>query len=42
MRTADKEIIRGAGRGEDRHAIKVFKLKIAREGTYRVMSVPGV
>jgi hypothetical protein len=38
MRTTDKEIIRGAGRGEDTQAIKIFKLKIAREGAYRVLS----
>jgi len=40
MTKADKEIIRDAGRGEGRHAVEVFKLKIAREGTYRLMSVP--
>lgn len=36
MSEADKEIIRGAGRGEDRQAVLIFKEKIAREGAYRV------
>jgi len=37
MRRSDKEIIRGAGRGEGRQAVQIFKLKIAREGAYRVL-----
>lgn len=37
MRTVDKEIIRDAGRGEDRQAAKIFKLKMARDVTYRVV-----
>lgn len=40
MTKADKEIIRDAGRGKGRHAVEVFQLKIAREGTYRIMSAP--
>jgi hypothetical protein len=40
MTKADKEIIRDAGRGKGRHAVEVFQLKIAREGSYRTMNVP--
>jgi hypothetical protein len=32
MTNADKDIIQGAGRGEERQAVKVYKDKIAREG----------
>ena len=44
MSKADKEIIRDAGRAEDRpsrHAVEVFKLKIAREvqGSYQLLAV---
>ena len=37
MRTIDTEVIRGAGRGEERQAVKIFKLKIAGESTYQVV-----
>ena len=36
MTTADKEIIRDAGRGEVRAAAEIFRLKIARENAYRL------
>jgi hypothetical protein len=35
MREADKEIIRAAGRDEERDAVVIFKEKMAREGAYR-------
>ena len=35
MREADKEIIRAAGRDEERDAILIFKEKMAKEGAYR-------
>jgi hypothetical protein len=34
MRPNNKEIIRDAGRGNDRQAAKLFKQKIGREGAY--------
>jgi len=36
MREADKEIIHGAGRGEDKQAVVILKEKMARELIYRV------
>jgi len=36
MTTADKEIIQDAGRGEDRDAAEIFRLKVARENAYRL------
>ena len=35
MREADKEIIRAAGRDEERDPVVIFKQKMAREGAYR-------
>jgi len=36
MSEADKDIIRGAGCGEDKRGVVIFKGKMAREGAYRV------
>jgi len=36
MSEADKDIVRGAGCGEDKRGVVIFKGKMAREGAYRV------
>ena len=41
MTKADKEIIRDAGRGEDRVAAQMFRLKVARENAYRLCTGDG-